>query len=243
VKKLLNSPTFLAVYAGVLTVIFALTALTCAVKSHRARFDEIDVGRINIVEPDGTIRLVLSSKAHFPGIIFKGKEYPHPNRKTAGVLFYNDEGTENGGLTFGGETDKDGHVSAYGHMSFDQYNQDQVFTIDASEDEGNRKAGLSVWDRPEESIEELLLLFERVKDLPESEQKAAFADYFSGKEAAHPRLYLGKSHDGSVSLRLNDKQGRDRLVIEVAPDGTPAVRFFDQDGLETGRLPGEKGTR
>jgi hypothetical protein len=239
-KKLVNSSGFLAVYAGVLTVVFGLTVLTGASKSRKARFEEIDVERINVIEPDGTIRLILSSKALFPGIIFKGKEYPHPNRQTAGLLFYNDEGTENGGLVFGGTKDKEGKVSAYGHLSFDQYNQDQVFTIDASEDAGNRKAGVSVWDRPDYSIEELILFLESVKSLPEKEKKAEVAKFFSGRESAHPRLYLGKSHDGSVSLRLNDRQGRDRLVVEVAPDGTPAVRFFDQDGKETGRFPADK---
>jgi len=241
VKKFINSRRFLAIYAGVLTLVFALTVLSGAQKSRKARFGEIDVERINVIEPNGTIRLVLSSKALFPGIIFKGKEYPHPNRQTAGILFYNDEGTENGGLTFGGKKDKDGSVSAYGHLSFDQYNQDQVFTLDASEDGGNRKAGLAVWDRPDYSVEELLLLQARVKELPEDEKKAELSKFFSERESAHPRLYLGKSHDGSVSLRLNDRQGRDRLVIEVAPDGTPAVRFLDREGKETGRIPEKEG--
>jgi hypothetical protein len=239
-KKLINSRRFLAVYAGVLTLVFALAVLSGATQNRKTRFSEIDVERINIVEPDGTVRLVLSSKALFPGILFKGKEYPHPNRQTAGILFFNDEGTENGGLTFGGQKDKDGKVSAYGHLSFDQYNQDQVFTLDASEDGGNRKAGLAVWDRPDYSIEELMLLLERVKELPEKEKKTELTKFFSERESAHPRLYLGKSHDGSVSLRLNDRQGRDRLVIEVAPDGTPAVRFLDQEGKETGRFPADK---
>ena len=39
--------------------------------------------------------MVLSDKAQFPGLIVKGKEYPHPDRKTAGMLFFNAEGTEN----------------------------------------------------------------------------------------------------------------------------------------------------
>jgi hypothetical protein len=242
-KKLINGRSFLAVYAGVLTVVFALTVLTGAMQNRKARFGEIDVERINVIEPDGTVRLVLSNKALFPGILFKGKEYPHPNRKTAGILFYNDEGTENGGLTFGGQKDKDGNVSAYGHLSFDQYNQDQVFTLDASEDGGYRKAGMAVWDRPDYSIEELMLLLERVGGLAEKEKKAELSKFFSERESAHLRLYLGKTDNGAVSLRLNDRQGRDRLVIEVAPDGTPAVRFLDEDGKETGRFPGKEGER
>ena len=235
----LNSRRFLAVYSGVLTVVFAATVLTGSAGSRKARFEEIDVQRLNVVEPDGTVRLVLSSKASFPGILFKGKEYPHPNRKTAGILFFDDEGTENGGLIFGGEKDAKGNVSAYGHLSFDQYDQDQVFTIDASEDGGFRKARLSVWDRPDYSILELLELQGRIKTMTAEQQKVEYAKFFSEHESGHPRVFLGKSDNGSVSLRLNDKQGRERLVIEVGPEGLPVVRFLDEKGKETGRLPAE----
>src|SRR5512147_592511 len=97
-KKILGSPKFLAIYSGVLTLVFAGTILAgFTAESHKASFDEITVHRVNIVEPDGTLRMVLSDKSEFPGIIIKGKEHPHPDRKTAGMLFFNDEGTENGG--------------------------------------------------------------------------------------------------------------------------------------------------
>jgi len=221
----------------VLTVAVAVALLAGAAGPRTAKFDAIDVGRINIVEPDGTVRLVLSSKALFPGILYKKKEYPHPNRATAGILFYNDEGTENGGLTFGGEKDKDGKVSAYGHLSFDQYDQDQVLTLDASEDDGYRKARLSIWDRPDYPIGELLDLQARIKDLPGERQKEEYAKFFAGRGKAQPRVFLGRSDNGAVSLRLNDTEGRERLIIEVTPDGAGAVRFLDETGKETGRLP------
>jgi len=236
-KITLTGNRLLAVYSGILTVAAAMALLTGATGRRAARFDAIDVQRINVVEPDGTVRLVLSSKALFPGIIFKKKEYPHPNRSTAGILFYDDEGTENGGLTFGGEKDKDGKVSAYGHLSFDQYDQDQVLTLDASEDGGYRKARLSIWDRPDYSVGELLDLQARIKNLAADEQKAEYAKFFAQREKAQPRVFLGKSDNGAVSLRFNDKQGRERLIVEVAPDGAPAVRFLDENGKETGRFP------
>jgi hypothetical protein len=132
---------FLAVYSGVITaaLLFTVTNVTTglAAPPKKVSFEEIDVTRINVVEPDGTLRLVISDKTRFPGLIVKGKEYPH-DRKTAGVLFFDDEGTENGGLIFGGMKDKSGKVSTYGHLSFDKYMQDQVFTIDASDDGGRK---------------------------------------------------------------------------------------------------------
>jgi len=239
-KITVSGNRILVFYSGVLTIVLALTLLAAAEKSRKASFEEIDAQRVNIIEPDGTVRLVLSSKALFPGIIFKKKEYPHPNRKTAGILFFDDEGTENGGLVFGGEMGKDGKASAYGHLSFDQYDQDQVFTLDASEDGGYRKARLSIWDRPDYSVGELLALQERIRNLPEDKQKAESAKFFAGRQQAQPRVFLGKSDNGAVSLRLNDKQGRERLIMEVAPDGSPVIRFLDQNGKETGRFPAEK---
>jgi hypothetical protein len=233
----LDGHRLLAVYAGVLTLAAALALVTGAFRPRPARFDTIDVQRINIVEPDGTVRLVLSDKARFPGIIFKKVEYPHPNRSTAGILFYNDEGTENGGLTFGGATDKDGTVSAYGHLSFDQYDQDQVITLDASEDGGYRKTRLSFWDRPDYSIGELLELQARIKTLSPEAQKEEYGKFFAGREQAQPRIFLGRTDNGGVSLRLNDRSGRERLILEVTPDGSPAVRVLDENGVETGRFP------
>jgi hypothetical protein len=98
----------------------------------------IAVHRVNVLEPDGTLRLTISNQASFPGMIVKGKEYPHPTRSAAGTLFFNDEGTENGRLIFGGSTDKSGRAESYGHLSFDRYEQDQTLTLDASE-EGDRR--------------------------------------------------------------------------------------------------------
>lgn len=234
--RVLGSRTFLAFYSGILTV-----ALPFAVLERTAgpvqQFDEINVQRINIVEPDGTVSLVLSNRARFPGLIFEGQEYEHPNRSTAGVLFFNDEGSEQGGLVFGGETDENGRVTAYGQLSFDQYEQDQVITVNATEDGGLRKSGLSVWDRPEYSMEEVMQLVEETRSLPEAERRAALDSIFAGRESAQPRLYLGKSQNGSVSLRLNDPQGRERLVLEVAADGSPTLGFFDETGEEVARFP------
>lgn len=96
--KLPSGQRLLVIYSGLLTLVFAGTVLTGATSStRRASFDEITVHRINLVEPDGTLRMVISDKARFPGAIFHGKEYRHP-RSAAGMLFFNDEGTEDGGL-------------------------------------------------------------------------------------------------------------------------------------------------
>src|SRR5215470_941403 len=106
--KLLSPQRFLVVYSGVLTIVFALSIVYGFARAGSAQaFDEITVHRINVVESDGTMRLILTNTASSPGIYIKNKEYPHPHgRKGAGLLFFDEEGTEDGGLTYGIEKDQ-----------------------------------------------------------------------------------------------------------------------------------------
>jgi hypothetical protein len=66
----------------------------------------------------------------------------------SGLIFINDEGTENGGLVFSGSK-SNGKVDGSGHLSFDQYDQDQVVTLEQTEEDGQRAAGLTNADRPD----------------------------------------------------------------------------------------------
>lgn len=223
----------LLVYSGVLTIVLCIVLLTGAASDKKTSFDEIDVKRINVIEPDGTVRLIISDKTHFPGVIVKGKEYPF-DRATAGLLFFNDEGTENGGLIFGGKKDKDGKIESSGHLSFDQYEGDQVMVIDAGEEQGQRHSAVEVVDQPDIPINQITdaLL------LPPAQRQARLEE-LSSKHKSHKRIYMGRSTDQSAALQLKDRQGRDRIVLKVAADGTPSLQFLDQLGNVTSQLPKE----
>jgi hypothetical protein len=236
--KLFSHPRFLAIYSGILTIALAVIVLTGFAESRQKQtFDEITVHRINIVEPDGTLRMVLSNKTDFPGIIIKGKETPHPGRSTAGMLFFNDEGTENGGLIFGGSKDKQGKVTSYGHLSFDQYEQDQVFSIDAQQENGQRTSELRMIDEPDHPLTQELDEASRIAKLPKDQREAASKQSRATTPHAETRIQLGRADDKSVALRLKDVQGRDRLVIRVQPDGTPVLQLLDENGKVTSQLP------
>ncbi|HEV2420557.1 MAG TPA: hypothetical protein VGS59_02510 [Candidatus Acidoferrales bacterium] len=215
-------------YATVTTLlIIVLVNSAFALEEQRTKFSAIDVQRINIVEPDGTLRMVISDKSQFPGIIINNKEHTHPNgRSSAGMIFYNDEGTENGGLIFGGMKDKTGTVSSYGHLSFDRYLQDQVFTIDASEEGKGKRSGLSIVDDPDWPITDFL-------SATPDEQK----NFFKTHAPPRQRIYLGRTPDDSASLTLKDKDGHARIVIKVNPDGSPVIQFFDPSGKVISQLP------
>ena len=58
--------------------------------------------RINVVEPNGQVKLVLSNKERLPGPgnIVSGKYGKRAGMKSPGIIFYNDKGDECGGLSF-----------------------------------------------------------------------------------------------------------------------------------------------
>lgn len=125
--------------------ILALTAFQRA--GTPTRFEEIDVQRINIREPDGKLRMVLSNRPRSPGGIAHGKVVGGDGSRP-GMIFYNDEETENGGFVFEGRSAQGGH-SAGAQLSLDQYDQDQVLTLVYDDQGGKRTAGLNVFDRPD----------------------------------------------------------------------------------------------
>lgn len=128
--------------AATILGIGGIAAFTRSVQEPRKpRFDEIDVERINIIAPNGTPRLVISNAEKAPDVIINGKTYHRSGSNEAGMIFYNEEGSENGGMGFSGRT-RDGHVTASAGFMFDQYGQDQTVGLTYDEQDGRRSAGL-----------------------------------------------------------------------------------------------------
>lgn len=145
--NVLINQRFLTIYSGTLTLIFAVTVLYGFSAARRSEtFDQISVHRINVVEPDGTLRMVISNRNKLPGIIVRGKEQPFA-RPQAGMLFYNDEGSENGGLIFSGRKNEKGEVvDSGGSLSFDKYGDNQIVQLAGVDDSTDKFAGLIVSD-------------------------------------------------------------------------------------------------
>src|SRR4029450_4142431 len=108
------------------------------------KFDEITVQRLNVVDANGTLRLVISNKDRMhPGVV-DGKTINRP-RPVAGLLFFNDVGDEVGGLTFTGQ-EVNGQARANASLTLDQWKQDQTVGIQYGEDNGRRdyKCGIAL---------------------------------------------------------------------------------------------------
>jgi hypothetical protein len=239
--NMLTNQKFLAIYSGVLTVAFACVVLMGARKPPRnASFDQITVHRINVVEPNGTTRMVLSDNAEFPGAYYMGKEYPRTDRDATGMLFNDEEGTENGGLIFGGKRDEKGVTHSWGHLSFDEYQRDQTMVLESNSDGDSRDTYyvLNDDDRPYALTPELSAAWQRVKAMPAGPERTAASKAWHDKYPGGiiHRGYFGRGRDKAVSLSLSDQQGHQRLIAQVTADGTPELEFLDASGKVIRRI-------
>ena len=243
--RFFSSQRFLAIYSGCLTVVFAATVLAgfARPQSGNASFDQITVRRVNVMEPDGTVRLVISDKAEFPGLYLHGKEIKRADRSdSAGMLFVNDEGTEDGGLIYGAGKDTGKGPSSFSHLSFDQYDQDQTLVLGASLEDGKKASGVTINDVGSYVITpEFIADAERVKGMPSGATRTAEWAKFRRKYPGDAeRGFFGRQTDDSVGMSLRDIQGRVRASLTVKPDGEPVLQFLNAEGKVTKEIGGEK---
>jgi hypothetical protein len=246
-----RAATYLVAYSAVVTLAFILTVYLGFMRpvhgaSRSTDFDRIRAHRIDLVEPDGTERLILSNRTDYPGSFFHNKEVARPDRRdSAGLLMMNDEGTEDGGFIWGGLS-ADGKPLSFTHLSFDQYEQDQTLALDASLSNGERFTGIHMNDVPDYPITPAMMdEVTRLKSMPESPARAAaFAALLKKYPQGHQRLALDRDSDNSVGLTLRDAAGNPRLKILVDPNGNPVIQFLDAHAKVTRTLsPSEPSSR
>jgi hypothetical protein len=221
-----------AVGATLACSVLLLTAFTA--QSRRQKFEEIDVERLNVVERDGSRCFVLTNSGHTPSARAAGRDVPGRG-KTHGIFFYNDDGDEAGGMIFNSARKAGGGYEAYGGLTIDQYQQDQTIGLQYADNNGQRRAGLIVWDRPTVSLPEQIERLEAARKMKDGAEKEAALKALR----APARVYVGRSRDdGASAVQLFDAGGKLRLRMEVSADGTPRLEFLDANGKVIQRLPG-----
>ena len=229
-----------------LRILQVCTAASCAVlvflsvtaftqSSSRQRIDELTVQRLNVVDANGTLRMVISNKdRQHPGVI--DGITMNRRRTSAGLLFFNDEGDEVGGLTFSGTDDNGRRADA--RLMFDQLKQDQIIGISYSEGGGQRTAGLQVWDRSEQPVSDLVKAVNAANALPEGPQREEALQKARANAPAGPqRVFVGKNADRNATVSLADANGKPRLVMTVGADGSASIEFLDANGNIMQRIP------
>jgi hypothetical protein len=223
-----------AIVNSLLLVLIATTAFRQAGASQR--FDEITVQRMNVVDANGTLRLVISNKERMHPGQMDGKVIDRP-RPVAGLLFFNEEGDEVGGLTFTGR-DVNGVRQANAGLMFDQFKQDQTIGFSYSEGNGRRTAGFQVWDRSDTKLSDLIEKLNAANRISDTAQREA--EIAKARAAAPPgprRIFVGKNADRAATVSLADADGKPRLTLTVDAAGNPRIEFLDANGTVVSRMP------
>ncbi len=186
---------------------------------------------LNVIDADGTLRMVISNKARFPDAVLLGRKFKASERdgpEMSGIIFYNDDGDECGGLVFGGSRKPDGTYWANMHLSFDQSGNDQILALTYRDKNGRRGYGLRFHDRPEiYPMDDVL----RLQSMPEGPEKDSLLKELMDSGAfGCVRMFLGRTSEGLPTIALNDSKGRPRLRLSVDSADCPSIEVLDESG-------------
>lgn len=194
-------------------------------------FEEITVQRINVVEPDGSLKIVISSSAlQHPGVIAGDTIMPDRVRP-AGMTFFDDRGDEMGGFGITGDGEQ-----RWGGMLFDQIDNDETLRFLSQQVYRNgqfvHQAGMSITDRnPTISLPEVLEYVRELEAIRDSAEREARAKELQ-EQGIFPanRLFVGRLATGEVTVDLHDDKGRPRLRMLVEGEGGARIEFLDEEG-------------
>lgn len=190
-----------------------------------AKFDTLDVERINIVEPDGTVKMIITNVARFPNgkDEVNGRVLNESRKKRSGMLYFNEEGIEAGGFIYDGAKNEQGH-SAGMSLTFDQYNGDQVMQILTTDskrgDKRNIRSGIMFNDRAEHETQDIVKkVMKELSQIKDKQARMEKIKYYEDKGliGGAPRVLLGKTSSKNNGLFL------------FAKDGSPRAHFYVDD--------------
>jgi len=231
-SEILKLKNQVRVLIGVCLVLFLGMIMTVfIVLDHKRNSSVLDVERINIREADGTIKLVLSNKARqHPGRML-GKDL-EPREREAGLIFFNSDGDECGGLVYDNDKESAGMV-----YSIDKYQDDQIMQLQYMEDTQTkkRKYGLQLWSYGKEDA--FAERQDRYKELTTSGSKqvrdSAVTIMRNEGLLATDRMFLGKNYKDEIGLFIHDNQGRPRIRIMVDKNNQAILETVDTLGNVT----------
>lgn len=228
----------------VASLAMAGTALYNTTVEQPNHFETLNVERINIVEADGTVKLLITNTERFPTTEeVNGRVLNETRKKRSGMLFFNEEGMEAGGLIFDGSKNEQGHSSGLS-LTFDQYNGDQVMqllTTDQQRGDQRRVSSALVFnDRPEhetqDKVREVMREIEQIED--PAVRRAKIQEYQEqGIIGGSTRLLLGKTGSQNNGLFLFAKDGSPRAMFYVDANDQVQLQFMNDKGEVTHSWP------
>lgn len=234
-NKMEKELRYLKIYAIVATLVCAVLFGLVFKIINAKRFNEIDVERINIVEADGKLRMVISNKARqYPGTMDGITYEERRGQRPPGLMFFSEKGDEVGGLVFDGNTGQ----GQGGSLTFDKFRGDQTIQV-IHEEEASQSyfAGLKMSDQ-NLPLNDLLDKQKEISKLPTKEaQDLAYRALREQGLLMTERLKIGKDYDKSSIIKMRDAKGKVRIELRVEAGGNPRMHFLDEAGKVIYSLP------
>lgn len=170
-------------------------------------YDTLTVQRINVVDPDGKMRLIIANSARMPGAIRHGKTYPRSIDNAAGLIFLDTRGEETGGVATArlGDNDVTGFIFDCTYQGTDCIRMWKQESIDG------------------ERLRESFDIFDR-------------RPYTGTIESTQGVQRITLSDENrNAQLLISDPQGRPRIRIAVDKTGDPSIVMLSPDGKEVYR--------
>ena len=241
---------FLRTFAIVTVIGMIFITSSAFKKSGNQKFSEIDVERINIVEKDGTVKMILTNVDRFPNGKDKinGRVTNEDRKKRSGMLFYNEDGMECGGFIYDGKKKENGH-SAGLSLTYDQYDGDQVMQLIAEDHQvGDKRfvsSNLVFSDRPGKETQlknsEIIKELDALRKKDPKLWKEKYKSYEEqGLFGSAPRVVLGKTGSQNNGLFLFDNKGMPRAMFYIDKENNAALDFYDEKGNTIASFPEKK---
>jgi len=207
--------------------------------SDRNSSKELVLEKLTIVESDGTRSLIIANSEKLPGSIIG--EHRGDSRGAPGMLFYNHKGNETGGLIFD-SFKEDSTYYNYQHLSFDQFDNDQVIALTNNESNGFHRKGLMINQLPYDknlydffrSVDSILLANPNLTR-EQARRKMVGINYSKGRGMIQ-RLFVG-SENGKSKIQMNDTKGTVRIEMGIDPTTEKGfIVFYNSEGNEVNRI-------
>jgi hypothetical protein len=236
--KLLRQIRLLQLCVLVLFLATTLLGINCFVPIlPQQRVRVLNAERINIREKNGILKAALSNSAGFN----EGQRREMGGVTFSGLMFYNEEGQETGGLVYRGKTTAGGQ-DADVSLTFDQYNQDQVVYLhhEESKDAQGLKIddGLTIIARPDwKDIKEEYGIYGKMEKLTPDQREALKLESLQAGKISTRRAFFGVRRGTKDAVPYDDtgvfiknKWGRDTIKLYVDNDNKPHFEIYDSLG-------------
>lgn len=202
--------------AGVAALGMGGVLVAAAAPAADARFATITAERINIVEPDGIYRMVLTNGARSPGPVLEAREGAKEGERNfpfGGIVIYDRKGQEQGGFGTGAK-------EGVGSLA--------VQAIDWPGGEGGGFGEAVV------SFRRIDAAGEATNGIVVNDRPPAGADPADGVNRQRIKIQ-NVARDAEVLLA--DAQGKDRIRMRVGRDGEAFMEILDAEGRQVFRAP------